>query len=110
MCRAALRQELLEDTCCGADPGTDRLGVVLRCAALCCVHGDAVCYAAVFSTELRSGAVVQIQGKDRLAVAEAGKQLGLDGTYIARSYIEQVSSSSTLSTSYKSIKSPVMLW
>lgn len=34
--------------------------------------------------------MLQIQGKDRLAVAEAGKQLGLDGTYIARSYIEQV--------------------
>lgn len=64
----------------------------------------------MFSTELRSDAVVQIQGKDRLAVAEAGKQLGLDGTYIARSYIEQVCSSSTLSTSYKCIKSPVMLW
>ena len=37
--------------------------------------------------------VLQIQGKDRLAVAEAGKQLGLDGTYIARSYIEQVNHS-----------------
>ncbi|KAA6424132.1 MAG: uridine-cytidine kinase C-like [Trebouxia sp. A1-2] len=33
---------------------------------------------------------VQVQGKDRLAVAEAGRRLGLDGTYIARSYIEQV--------------------
>ena len=33
---------------------------------------------------------MQIQGKDRAAVAEAGHRLGLDGTYIARSYIEQV--------------------
>ena len=33
---------------------------------------------------------MQVQGKDRLAVAEAGRRLGLDGTYIARSYIEQV--------------------
>ena len=33
---------------------------------------------------------VQIQGKDRKQVAAAGKALGLDGTYIARSYIEQV--------------------
>lgn len=35
---------------------------------------------------------MQIQGKDRAAVAEAGRKLGLDGTYIARSYIEQVTS------------------
>lgn len=33
---------------------------------------------------------VQIQGKDRAAVGEAGRRLGLEGTYIARSYIEQV--------------------
>ena len=33
---------------------------------------------------------MQVQGKDRVAVAEAGHRLGLDGTYIARSYIEQV--------------------
>ena len=33
---------------------------------------------------------VQIQGKDRKQVAAAGKALGLEGTYIARSYIEQV--------------------
>ena len=33
---------------------------------------------------------VQIQGKDRKQVAAIGKALGLDGTYIARSYIEQV--------------------
>ena len=33
---------------------------------------------------------MQIQGKDRTAVAEAGRRLSLDGTYIARSYIEQV--------------------
>lgn len=33
---------------------------------------------------------VQIQGKDRNAVAAAGRALGLEGTYIARSYIEQV--------------------
>ena len=32
---------------------------------------------------------VQIQGRDRNAVAQAGAALGLDGTYIARSYIEQ---------------------
>ncbi len=36
------------------------------------------------------GGYMQVQGKDRLAVAEAGRRLGLDGTYIARSYIEQV--------------------
>ena len=34
---------------------------------------------------------VQIQGKDRAAVAEVGRRLGLEDTYIARSYIEQVS-------------------
>ena len=33
---------------------------------------------------------VQIQGKDRKQVAAAGKALGLESTYIARSYIEQV--------------------
>ena len=33
---------------------------------------------------------LQIQGKDRAQVAEAGTKLDLDGTYIARSYIEQV--------------------
>ncbi len=33
---------------------------------------------------------VQIQGKDRALVAEAGLKLDLEGTYIARSYIEQV--------------------
>ena len=33
---------------------------------------------------------MQIQGKDRALVAEAGTRLDLDGTYIARSYIEQV--------------------
>lgn len=36
------------------------------------------------------GSFVQIQGKDRNKVAEAGKALGLDGTYLATSYIEQV--------------------
>ena len=34
--------------------------------------------------------MVQIQGKERELVAQVGKQLGLDGTYIARSYIEQI--------------------
>ena len=33
---------------------------------------------------------LQIQGKNREQVAEAGRKLGLDGTYIARSYIEQI--------------------
>ena len=33
---------------------------------------------------------LQVQGKDRGGVAAAGSALGLDGTYIARSYIEQV--------------------
>lgn len=42
------------------------------------------------SVNISYSAGVQIQGKDRLAVAEAGNKLGLDGTYIARSYIEQV--------------------
>ena len=32
----------------------------------------------------------QIHGKTRAAVADLGTRLGLDGTYIARSYIEQV--------------------
>lgn len=33
---------------------------------------------------------VQVQGKDRDLVAEMGSQLELEGTYIPRSYIEQV--------------------
>ncbi|CAL8463321.1 g2855 [Coccomyxa elongata] len=33
---------------------------------------------------------VQIQGKDRAAVADVGRRLGLEDTYIARSYIEQL--------------------
>ena len=33
---------------------------------------------------------VQVQGRLRSAVEEAGKKLGLNGTYIAHSYIEQV--------------------
>lgn len=45
------------------------------------------------------GSFVQIQGKDRNKVAEAGKALGLDGTYLATSYIEQVLSSNCLSSS-----------
>lgn len=36
------------------------------------------------------GNYIQIQGKDRHSVAELGTRLGLDGTYIPRSYIEQV--------------------
>ncbi|KAK9868977.1 hypothetical protein WJX84_000932 [Apatococcus fuscideae] len=35
-------------------------------------------------------AFTQIQGKSRELVSEAGKKLGLEGTYIARSYIEQI--------------------
>lgn len=35
--------------------------------------------------------MLQVQGKDRALVAEAGRKLGLDGTYIALSYIEQAS-------------------
>ncbi len=37
----------------------------------------------------------QVQGKVRKQVAEAGKALGLDGTYIPFSYIEQVDSPPT---------------
>lgn len=33
---------------------------------------------------------MQIQGKDRRLVAEAGKNLGLEGSYIPHSYIEQI--------------------
>ena len=33
---------------------------------------------------------VQVQGKERELVARVGALLGLDGTYIPRSYIEQV--------------------
>ncbi|EFJ05330.1 hypothetical protein SELMODRAFT_187540 [Selaginella moellendorffii] len=33
---------------------------------------------------------VQIQGKDRSLVADIGKKLGLEGSYIPRSYIEQI--------------------
>ena len=33
---------------------------------------------------------VQVQGKNRELVAETARKLGLDGTYIPRSYIEQV--------------------
>ena len=33
---------------------------------------------------------VQILGKDREKVAALGRQLGLDGTYIPHSFIEQV--------------------
>ncbi len=34
---------------------------------------------------------IQIQGKDREAVGVAGRKLGLEGSYIAHSYIELVS-------------------
>ncbi|KAG6550392.1 hypothetical protein Mapa_008355 [Marchantia paleacea] len=33
---------------------------------------------------------IQVQGKDRITVGEVAKKLGLDGTYIPRSYIEQI--------------------
>lgn len=33
---------------------------------------------------------VQVQGKDRAAVAEAAKNMGLEGSYIPHSYIEQI--------------------
>lgn len=36
------------------------------------------------------GVFVQVQGKDRNKVAKAGSAMGLDGTYLAKSYIEQV--------------------
>lgn len=36
------------------------------------------------------GRFVQIQGKARAAVEAAGRALGLEGTYIPKSYIEQV--------------------
>ena len=35
-------------------------------------------------------AYVQVQGKDRAVVEEAGRRLGLEGTYIPHSYIELV--------------------
>lgn len=34
--------------------------------------------------------LLKVQGKERELVAKIGHQLGLDGTYIPRSYIEQV--------------------
>ena len=37
-----------------------------------------------------AGRRAQVQGKDRARVAEVAAALGLDGSYIARSYIEQV--------------------
>lgn len=36
------------------------------------------------------GHFFQVQGKDREKVAGVASQLGLDGTYVSRSYIEQV--------------------
>ena len=33
---------------------------------------------------------VQVQGKDRELVANTARQLGMEGSYIPRSYIEQV--------------------
>ena len=33
---------------------------------------------------------MQVQGKNRELVAETARKLGLDGSYIPRSYIEQV--------------------
>jgi hypothetical protein len=33
---------------------------------------------------------MQVQGKDRKLVAEAGRNLGLDGSYIPHPYIEQI--------------------
>ena len=38
----------------------------------------------------RGGELLQVQGKDRNLVEEAGRRLGLEGTYIPKSYIEQV--------------------
>ena len=32
----------------------------------------------------------QVQGKDRALVADIARQLGMEGSYIPRSYIEQV--------------------
>lgn len=43
-----------------------------------------------FDTIEKLGVFVQVQGKDRNKVAKAGTALGLDGTYLAKSYIEQV--------------------
>jgi len=37
-----------------------------------------------------AGQFTQIHGNDRNLVREAGRKLGLEGTYIPRSYIEQV--------------------
>lgn len=68
-----------------------RMTVPISSSGLCCLKEAA----AELETEggLQQPAhCMQIQGKDRAAVAEAGRRLGLDGTYIARSYIEQVTS------------------
>lgn len=43
----------------------------------------------VDDVEGMEGRFVQIQGKERAAVEAAGKALGLEGTYIPKSYIEQ---------------------
>ena len=41
-------------------------------------------------TQLKEqGRFFQIEGRDRAAVEEAGRALGLEGTYVPRSYIEQ---------------------
>lgn len=39
---------------------------------------------------LKRCVLLKVQGKERELVAKIGHQLGLDGTYIPRSYIEQV--------------------
>lgn len=54
------------------------------------IHSDDSLTIKLDTIEGMGAGFVQVQGKDRSAVAEAGRQLGLDGTYIARSYIEQV--------------------
>jgi hypothetical protein len=49
---------------------------------------------------------VQIQGKDRAAVGEVGRRLGLEDTYIARSYIEQVSARLARAHRQDAVRSP----
>lgn len=34
--------------------------------------------------------ILKVQGKDRAHVADIAQRLGLDGSYVARTYIEQI--------------------
>ena len=48
----------------------------------------------------------QVQGKEREKVAEAGKALGLDSTYIPFSYIEQVHQPATAAAHVHGVSEP----